>query len=68
MKKAKKWVAAASVRAIKTMAQVAVAYLGTATFMSEVNWTMFASTTVLSGILSILTSLAGLPEVNGGAK
>lgn len=59
----KEWVKAAGIRAVKTMAQTFVAMVGTATVMSEVNWVMIASATVLSGILSIATSIAGLPEV-----
>ncbi len=59
----KKWWKAASIRAIKTVAQTAVATIGTTAVMSEVNWLMVASASVLAGILSLLTSLAGLPEV-----
>lgn len=58
-----KWVKAAAVRAVKTMAQIFIATVGSATVMGEVNWPMLASATVLSGILSIVTSVAGLPEV-----
>lgn len=58
-----KWVKAAGVRAIKTMAQTAIATIGTAALMSSVDWTMVASASVLAGALSLLTSLAGLPEV-----
>ena len=61
--KTKKWIKAASIRAIKTMAQTAVATIGTAAVMGEVNWVMVASASVLSGVLSVLTSIAGLPEV-----
>lgn len=61
--KTKKWIKAAGVRAIKTMAQTAVATIGTAAVMGEVNWVMVASASVLSGVLSVLTSIAGLPEV-----
>lgn len=61
--KTKKWIKAAGVRAIKTVAQTAVATIGTAVAMGDVNWIMVASASVLSGILSVLTSVAGLPEV-----
>lgn len=59
----KKWLKAAMIRAIKTIAQTAVATIGTATILEEVNWLMILSASVLAGILSLLTSLAGLPEV-----
>ncbi len=59
----KQWCKAAGVRAVKTMAQTFVAMIGTSTVMSEVNWAMIASATVLSGILSVATSIAGLPEL-----
>lgn len=59
----KQWCKAAGVRAVKTMAQTFVAMVGTSTVMSEVNWPMIASATVLSGILSVATSIAGLPEL-----
>jgi len=59
----KKWLKAAVVRAIKTMAQTAVAMISTSVIMSEVNWIMVLSASILAGILSILTSIAGLPEV-----
>ena len=58
-----KWVKAAGVRAIKTMAQTAIATIGTAALMSSVDWRMVASASVLAGALSLLTSMAGLPEV-----
>ena len=57
------WVKAAGIRAIKTMAQTFVATIGSAAVMGEVNWPMVASASVLSGILSVATSIAGLPEL-----
>lgn len=59
----KKWIKAAGIRAIKTVAQTFVASIGTAAVMGEVNWPMVASASVLAGILSLATSVAGLPEV-----
>ena len=59
----KKWVKAAAVRAIKTVAQAAVAAIGSSVALGDVNWTLVASTAALSGVLSLLTSVAGLPEV-----
>lgn len=61
----KKWIKASVVRAVKTMAQTAVATIGTSAVMGDVNWVMVASASVLSGIISILTSVAGIPEVGG---
>lgn len=61
--KTKNWIKSALVRAVKTIAQTAVATIGTATVFSEVNWVMILSASLLAGLLSILTSIAGLPEV-----
>lgn len=58
-----KWFKAALVRCIKTVAQCAIASVGTAAVMGEVNWVMVGSAALLAGILSLLTSVAGLPEV-----
>lgn len=59
----KQWWKAAAVRAIKTVAQTAVATIGTSAVLAEVNWLAVGSASVLAGILSLLTSVAGLPEV-----
>lgn len=59
----KEWWKAAGIRAIKTVAQTAVATIGTSAVLSEVNWVIVASASALAGILSLLTSIAGLPEV-----
>ena len=64
---AKKWLKAAAVRAIKTVAQTAAATIGTSAAMGDVNWLMVGSSALLAGILSLLTSVAGLPEVKEGA-
>lgn len=63
MEKFKKWIKAAGIRALKTVAQTAVATIGTTAVMSEVNWVMVGSASLLAGILSLLTSIAGLPEL-----
>lgn len=64
----KKWFKCAGIRAIKTICQTAVATIGTATVMEDINWLMILSASLLAGILSILTSIAGLPEVKGGGS
>jgi hypothetical protein len=59
----KKWLKAAAVRAVKTIAQTAVATIGTSAVLAEVDWTVVISASILAGVLSLLTSIAGLPEV-----
>lgn len=63
MDKFKKWIKAAGVRAVKTVAQTAVATIGTSAVLGDVNWVMVASASALAGVLSLLTSVAGIPEV-----
>ena len=65
--KTKRWIKAAGIRAIKTMAQTAVATIGTAAELGDVNGPMVISASVLAGVLSLLTSVAGLPELDSGA-
>lgn len=60
----KKWIKAAGIRALKTIAQTAVAAVGTSAVMGDVNWIAVVSAAVLAGILSLLTSIAGLPELD----
>ena len=60
----KTWAKAAGIRAVKTVAQSAIAMIGTAAVMAEVDWKMVISAAVLAGIISMLTSIAGLPEVS----
>lgn len=62
----KKWAKAAGIRAIKTMAQAAIGAIGAAAILSEVNWLVVGSTALLAGIVSMLTSIAGLPEEKEG--
>ena len=62
----KQWFKAAGVRAIKTMAQTAIATIGASATMGEVNWVMVGSASLLAGVVSILTSVAGIPEVKEG--
>nr|DAG37479.1 MAG TPA: hypothetical protein [Caudoviricetes sp.] len=59
----KKWMIAAGIRAIKTMAQTAVAVIGTAAVVSSVDWKLVVSSAVVAGVVSLLTSVAGIPEV-----
>lgn len=62
----KNWLKAAAVRAIKTVAQATIASIGTSAAMGDVNWVMVGSTAALAGVLSVLTSVAGLPEITEG--
>lgn len=61
----KKWAKAAAIRAVKTVAQTAVAAIGTAALVSAVDWKAVVSTSILAGAISLLTSVAGIPEVSG---
>lgn len=62
MKNGKKWAKAALIRAVKTVAQTAIATIGTSAVLGDVNWLAVASASALAGVLSVLTSVAGLPE------
>lgn len=62
-----KWIKAAAVRAVKTMAQTAIGVIGAATLIESVDWKVVASGAIISGIVSILTSVAGIPEVEENA-
>ena len=64
----KEWWKAAGIRAVKTVCQTAIATIGTSTVLEEVNWLMIGSASLLAGILSLLTSVAGLPEVEEKRK
>lgn len=68
MNELKKWALAALVRAVKTAAQTAVGAIGATAIFTEVNWSVVGMTALLSFVLSLLTSVAGLPEVEGGAS
>ena len=61
------WIKAAAIRAAKTVAQTAIATIGTTAMITEVNWLVVLSASALAGVLSLLTSLAGLPEVDNGS-
>lgn len=68
MSKFKVWIKAAAVRAVKTIAQTAIATIGTSAILSQVDWRVVVSASVLSGVLSLLTSIAGLPEIKEKAS
>ena len=64
----KNWIKAAGIRAIKTVAQTAIGTIGAAALISGVDWLVVCSASLLAGVVSLLTSVAGLPEVKGGAE
>ena len=64
----KKWIRAAGIRAVKTVAQTAVATIGTSVAIGDVNWALVLSASALAGVLSLLTSVAGLPELDSGEE
>ena len=64
--KSKKWIKAAGIRALKTVAQTAIATIGSSAIFTDVNWVMVLSASALAGLLSLLTSIAGLPEIKNG--
>lgn len=66
MRNWKKWFKAAGIRAVKTVAETAIATIGTSAFLGDVNWIAVASSSALAGIISILISIAGLPEEKAG--
>lgn len=68
MKNFKTWIKAAGIRAIKTVAQTAIATIGTSAIISDVEWVVVLSASALAGLLSLLTSVAGIPEVKEGEK
>lgn len=68
MEKLKQWVVAALVRALKTAAQAAIGVIGASTALGEVDWALAGSAAALAAVVSVLTSVAGIPEVDGGAS
>lgn len=68
MKNFKEWIKKAGIRALKTVAQTAVATIGTTALITEINWLVVCSASAMAGVLSLLTSLAGLPEVDDGRE
>ena len=68
MEKFKKWIKAAAIRAVKTVAQTAVGVIGASAVLSDVDWSITVSAAVLAGVVSLLTSIAGLPEIKLNAE